>query len=691
MTDKLQKKHTKARRNFDRIQSALRDEREQCLEDRRFYSIAGAMWEGKLGDQYENKPKFEINKSHLSMIKIFNEYRNNRITVKFLPKNGKKNDELSDTLNGLFRADEQDCVADEAYDNGFEEGSGGGIGAWRLKSKYEDDLDDENEKQRICMEPIFDADTSVYFDLNAKRYDKSDAKYCFVVSSYEREDYIEEFDDDPDSWPKDVNYNEFDWNAADVIYVAEYYEVEEVNEIIQIWKNLDDKETEYTDEDFENDPELEKTLNAIGTVKVRDKKVKRRKVHKYLMSGSKILEDLGYVAGSEIPIVPMYGKRWFIDNIERCMGHIRLSKDPQRLKNMQVSKLAEISALSPVEKPIFAPEQIAGHQAIWRDENINNYAYLTCNPLRDKDGNPVAQGPLDYTRVPNVPPAMGALLQLTDTDLKDILGNHQQNEEIKSNISGKAVELIQNKLDMQTFIYMSNMAKSMKRTGEIWLSMAKELYIESGREMKTLGNRDEVDSVELSRPFLNDKTGEVEYQNDLTRCNMGVSVSIGPSSDSKRASTVRALTEMITLTQGDPEAQSVLISMAMMNLEGEGIDDTRDFFRQRLVDIGAVKPTQEELEQMQAEQQNRQPDANQIYLESAAQNEQAKAQKAQADTMKVFADIEKTQADTEKTQAQTIEVISNVSEQERTAAVGAIETLGNAEQTNREVTREGIE
>jgi hypothetical protein len=35
----------------------------------------------------------------------------------------------------------------------------------------------------------------------------------------------------------------------------------------------------------------------------------------------------------------VYGKRWFVDNIERCMGHVRLAKDPQRLKNMQLSKL----------------------------------------------------------------------------------------------------------------------------------------------------------------------------------------------------------------------------------------------------------------------------------------------------------------------------------------------------------------
>ena len=47
--------HAEALTQFDDVQSALRDERLQCLQDRRFYSLCGAQWEGPLTDQYENK------------------------------------------------------------------------------------------------------------------------------------------------------------------------------------------------------------------------------------------------------------------------------------------------------------------------------------------------------------------------------------------------------------------------------------------------------------------------------------------------------------------------------------------------------------------------------------------------------------------------------------------------------------
>jgi hypothetical protein len=40
----------------------------------------------------------------------------------------------------------------------------------------------------------------------------------------------------------------------------------------------------------------------------------RRRVHKYVMSGAEILDDCGLIAGPNIPIVPVYGKRWFVDN-----------------------------------------------------------------------------------------------------------------------------------------------------------------------------------------------------------------------------------------------------------------------------------------------------------------------------------------------------------------------------------------
>jgi hypothetical protein len=639
--------HQRALRQFNDIQSALRDERLQCLQDRRFYSLAGAQWEGPLQDIYENKPKFEVNKVHLAVIRIINEYRNNRVTVDYVSKDDQEQS-LADVCDGLFRADEKDSVAEEAYDNAFEEAVAGGYGAWRLRTAYEDESDEDNERQRIKIEPIFDADSSVFFDLNAKRQDKGDAKHCYVITSMTREAYRDTWGDDPSDWPKIIHQFEFDWCTPDVVYVAEYYEVEEVSETLRIFQSIDGTEEKYREADFEDDPELENTLAAIGTREVRQRKIKRKRVHKYIMSGGKVLEDAGYIAGNCIPIVPVYGKRWFVDNIERCMGHVRLAKDAQRLKNMQLSKLGEISALSSVEKPIMTPEQVAGHQMMWAEDNLKDYPYLLVNPITGPDGSQQIGGPVAYTKPPQVPPAMAALLQITEQDMQEILGNQAGADKVVSNISGEAVEMIQQRLDMQAYIYMSNFAKAQRRNGEIWLSMAKEIYVEEGRKMKMVSPEGKTSQIEMMRPTIG-QTGAVELENDLTAANFDVDVDVGPSSQSKRAAMVKALTGMLAITD-DPQTKQILQSMALMNMEGEGISDIREYFRKQMVRAGVIKPTDQEAAEMQAEAQGRQ-DPNAIFLQAAAEEATAKAAKARADTVKTIADAELSRARTAETMA----------------------------------------
>lgn len=667
--ERLASVHQEALLEFDSIQGSMREERLQCLEDRRFYSIAGAQWEGNLAEQFNNKPRFEVNKIHLSVMRIINEYRNNRITVDFVSKDGDEDDRLADTCDALFRADEEDSAADEAYDNAFEEAVGGGFGAFRLRAVYEDEYDEDNDHQRIRIEPIYDADSTVFFDLDAKRQDKSDARLCFVLTAMTRDAYRAEWNDDPESWPKEIHQYEFDWATPDMVYVAEVYRVEEASELIRIFQTIDGEEERYSERDFEEDEMLEETLEAIGTIEVRQKRVKRRKVRKYIMSGSGILEDAGFIAGTQIPIVPVYGKRWFIDNIERCMGHVRMAKDAQRLKNMQLSKLGEISALSTVEKPLFTPEQVAGFEVMWAEDNLKNYPYLLLNTVTDANGNESLAGPIGYTKPPQIPPALAGLLQITEQDITDLLGNQEAGEEIQSNISGRAIELIQNRLDMQSFIYMSNMAKAIKRAGEIWLSMARDIMVEPGRKMKGMGSQGELYSIELGKPVLNQETGEVEYENDLSKAKFDVSVEVGPSSSSKRAATVRSLMGMMQLAP-DPETQQVLAAMAMMNMEGEGIWEVRDFFRKKLIRMGVVEPSDQEKEELAAELQQlaSQPDPQSLYLQAEAAKSQAQAVKAQADT-------EYTLARTEETRAKTVETLAGIQQKERSNVVNTAKDL----------------
>lgn len=651
----LQRKHAFFLSDFDNIQNATREVRIQCLADRRFCWIPGAQWEGAVGEQFENKPRFEFNKVALAVLRVINEYRNNRITVDFIAKDGSGADDLADTLDGLFRADEQDSCGQDAYDNAFEEGVTGGMGAIRLQARYEDDSDDEDTRQRISIKPIHEADSTVFFSLDGKEYDKSDAKRCYVLSSMTPEDYEDEYSDSPTSWPKDITQAQFDWCTPDVVWVAEVYEVEEKSVLVHTFRGLalggDEPDTmEVTQKELDDEPGKLAELEAMGFRKLREKRRKVRKVHKYIMSGGRILEDCGYIAGTCIPIIPFYGKRMFIDGVERYQGHVRLARDAQVLDNLIKSFLGEMAMRFDIEKPIVSPEQIAGHAEMWAQDTIEKYPYLVLNNLLDTAGNPIpgTSAPVAYTKAPNLPPVVAALAQLVGQALEDMLGNQQAGEQVERNQSGKAIELIQQRLDMQVFIYVDNFKRLVKRVGEVWQSMAKELLHEPGRMMKSIGQDGKPGQVQLLKPMVNKETGESYLANDLSKAKFDVVPDVGPSSISRKAALVRELTGVLQMTT-DQETMTVITSMILMNLEGEGMADLRAFYRRKLVKMGVIEPTEEERQQLAAEAQQaaqQQPGAQDQYLLAAAQNQAADAMKKQADALLTHAKVDNTNADT---------------------------------------------
>jgi len=649
----LRKIHAEAMKRFDNIQSTVYDERMLCLSDRRFVSIAGAQWEGALQLQFENKPRMEVNKVLLGVMRIINEKRNNPVTVEFLAKDDADADQ-ADFVNGLFRADEQDSNAEEAYNNAFEEAVTGGFGAWRLRADYEDKESEDNDYQRICIEPIYDADSCVFFDLSSQRQDKSDAKFAFVLIAKTHEDLLEEWGEDPAGFDKSITQCYFDWVTDNQAYIAEYYVAEEVKEMVQVWRDVLGEEKKYYKADFQNDPGLLERLPITGNTFVRKKATVRTKIHKYLLSGQSVLEDCGYIAGTQIPIVPVYGRRFYIDGVERCVGHVRPGKDPQRILNVEVSKMVELAATSSPSIPILMPEQIAGHESSWNRRNIDLPGYLLTNPITDAQGNMLPAGPIGYIAPPEIPQAWAALIQLANQDIEQILGNRQNTDKIVANISEETVASVQSSVDMQTYTFISNFALAMKRSGEIYLPMGKEIYVDEGRKVKTITEQGDAQVAEIKAPAMSDNGATTA--NDLSKASFDVITDVGPSSKSRRDATVKKLMQMIAVPGLDPQTMQILQYLILLNTEGEGIQDAREYARKNLVKNGVLKPTDEEAKAMQLE--SAKPDPNAELLKAAANEANANAQRAQADVVKTMAEIEQINAKTIETLA-TVEAKTN--------------------------------
>jgi hypothetical protein len=75
----------------------------------------------------------------------------------------------------------------------------------------------------------------------------------------------------------------------------------------------------------------------------------------------------------------------------------------------------------------------------------------------------------------------------------------------------------------------------------------------------------------------------------------------------------------------DQELQGVLTSVALMNMDGEGLDDVQKWIRRKLVGQGVVTPTDEEKLEMQQEQQSAPPDPTAELVAAKVQDLQASA------------------------------------------------------------------
>lgn len=604
----LAKVHARALRRFDDTVLPQQEIRAHALICRRFISIPGAMWEGDWGDEFRSI-KVEIDKLSKGVEKIVRDYRQNRIVPNFRPAGGSSDPETANTLEGIYRADAYHFNAQQAYDNAFEEAVAGGFGAFRLTNEYADPYDKDSDEQRINPGMLIaDADQRVFFDGNSKLYDKSDARFAFVLTADTRDAFEEEYPDAMASWPENLPRLAYDWFMPDVVIKCEYYEVEDrEGKLIVLTHDLSKEEQRWWEDEITGSDLAQLRKQGWSS---RTTTRKRRRVHKYLMSGEKVLKDQGYIAGSCIPIVPVYGKRWFVDNQERFRGHVSKRMDMQRVLNAKVSKLSEIDALAPREKPIFLSQQMPPNlRDLWAEQEKERHPYALVDPVIDPStGQIVQMGPIGYVKPPDVPTVTAALLQAAVSFLEE---DDQEPDEATPNVSGDAMEIAATRVDAKSDIYLDNMRLSMKRDGEIYLEMAKDgVYVEPGRVVETMSEEGDDGEATLHQAYT-DNTGNHMTINDFASGKYKVIADVTEATATRRDKTVRSCLGLANVAVAAQAMDIAKISLltAIMNLDGEGMGDFQKWGRKQLVTGGVVQPTDDEKEQMQqaAEQAQAQP------------------------------------------------------------------------------------
>lgn len=696
-TERLAAVHARAMKRMDAIWQVERDNRLQSKNDRRFIAIRGAQWAGQYalaqptdenGTPLDSgDARMEVNKIGRSVRRIRSEYRSAKKSVDFRPKGG--GDKTANALDGLYRSDENDSAGGgvHAYDIAFGEGSGGGYGGWRYRADYEDPGDEGNEHQRIRIEPIHDADQSLFFDLDAKAPDKSDARHAFLLFTMTRDRFEEDQPDHSPSTFTELGEQEwaYDWTRADDLTLAEYFEAEDHSvvrvtfrqETLEGVDGVDAGEQTVDQADLDEKRDDGATtaewLKAQGFVEVKRRKVERQRVRKYLLSGTEVLDDEGYIAGPNIPLVPYYFEREYIDGVEQVKGAVRDGIDPQRIYNVMISSMTDAAAGPSEPIPIVTTDQIAGHEQVWADRKVNRPAFLPINPNLDNDGNPVSTAVAGMIEPAQVAPNVAALMAAAGADINELMGETGNPATVPANTSAQAIELVNDRGDARDFLWSDNFSTALERGGAIWLGMASELYVEEGREMIAIGEDGGQSTVTLAETITDEEHGD-RVLNDFKAGRYDVVVDVGPATKTRRDATAKGMQGIAaqagTLAQaGVAEGGQIALAAlgtAITQYDGEGTDGIKKWVRKLGVQAGWLEPTPEEQKALdEAAAQPQQPDPNMIAAQAQLVLAQAEQAKAETGRIEAQARMISAQASAEKSRADAIAALAGIDQKDR--------------------------
>ncbi len=621
------------KRNHDRMYQHGKITREKSADDTVFYHVT--QWDDNNLETSDLGFKGEFNILRKSGRQIIGDLKTNQVQVEFQPV-AETDDSGADFMDGLYRTSTRDNSTIESFDNAKQESVVCGVGGWEIYTEYNtNSVGDEN--QVIKRRPIHEFNSNAYWDESAVLLDKSDANRCSILvplSKRGMEDLAEELtgvsmnsDTSSFSWPEH-SYT-FPWASGqdEIFYAVRYYERELGKDHVLTLTDPLGQELRVLESAIS---EIEDELLEDGYKIVETKEIKRWKVKLHIANGNRILKSYDIV-GENIPVCVNYGERAFIEGEEYYEGVTRLAKDPQRLRNFQMSYLADIVSRSPRPKPIFNPEQILGFESMYEQTGSdNNLPYLLMHS-KDPQGNPLPVGPVSQLPEQNVPNALMQSIALSREAVSDVAPANLSQDLSDIDLSGKALANLQNRLDEQSIVYQQNFKHALRRDAEIFASMASRVYDAPRSVMLT--TEDGTRKFEnIMESVLDEETGEVVVLNDLTAMEFNVFADIGPNYSTKREETFEKLGEMsMSAAQLDPQLSRMLLLKQAQLIDGVSMKDVRAWSRKQSILAGYVEPeTEEEMQMMQQQSESQQPDANMVL----AQAEQAKAQASMADVQR---------------------------------------------------------
>ena len=625
------------RERYQRAVTADQDNRNKGIEDFRFVAVPGHQWDEGQKKARRGRPcyEFPMLRAHWRQITGDQKQARPQIKIRAVEDGDVQGAELR---QGLIRNIEDQSRASAAYDTAFEWSSAAGMGAWRIVSAYSED---DGWDQDLRIKEIPDALSTVWFDPDAKERDARDGMFAFVEDAISREDFKARYPKaDAVDFDSQARTLYGDWYGQDKVRIAEYWRKVPVTKTLCL---LADGRTVEKEEGQD-----------YGLPVVRERTVQTFKVVMSIVSGSEEVDGPHDWPGKRIPIVPVYGDRYFVDGKWEWSGLVRHAKDAARLVNYNITTGQEILAKQHKATPIVTPKMLEGPgvKPMWDASNAADMPYLPITP------DPLMPGGPAFLSPPPIHAAFANFGQMSIDLLKSSTGIHDASLGERSNeTSGKAIIARQREGDTATYSYQDGLAFAIQSTGEILLELLPHFY-DTPRVVRVLGKDGGEDWAKINQPGPN---GEVI--NDMSAGKYDASVSTGPSFSTQRAEFADL---MLNMAQGNPQLMMAAGDLIMGALDFPKAEEVAERLKlllppqiQQAISQGKELPPEAMLAMQQAQMAMQEAQQRVVMLQEAEQ--QVMQDKAATDAAKaqvtvqraqIQADIKIAQAEFDKREAE---------------------------------------
>ncbi len=429
----------------------------------------------------DGRPCLIMNRLPGFVSQVIGDLRANRPSCKCHPADNKGTIEIADILEGRIRNIEAESTADAVYDNGAEQAAKCSFGSWRVVTEYGDE---DNFFQRIRIKAIYNQ-FAVAWDPMSQEWDKTDAEWCAVLSKIHKDTYKEKYKGkSPSNF--DANRGGMHWYIGDTYTLCEYFRREndgskmlymvplkddDLGEFTEQWMDI---KVQYAYTNGQIIKELPEVLREIWPKLLKDDKVKQRKVQKrkimrYLLSGHEVLEEpQEWVSNVYWPIVPVVGKLTNIDGKVYTESVIRKSKDAQKAYNFGRNTAIEDIALVPKAPYMVTPEQIKGFEPMWKMALKKTFAFLYYN----KDPKSPMEGPPQRIQPVQASTAITESTMLAVDEMRATTNVFDPGmQQVSPDMSGKAVLARVSRAGVANYEFIDNVGRSIALTWRILLDI----------------------------------------------------------------------------------------------------------------------------------------------------------------------------------------------------------------------------